>query len=109
MNKGFGFRMQYTVRFERATAVFDRDGSDSLKLYEDAKPAIQVRLDPRMGYTHEIEYLIQCINDDVKPERASLASAAQSLLIVEAEAESVRSGKPVSIVSLSYTAPASAS
>jgi predicted dehydrogenase len=97
MSKGFGFVMQYTVRFERATAVFQRCGNDSLMLHEDGKPSVPVPLDTRMGYTHEIEYLIKCIEANMNPELGSLESATQSLMIVEAEAESVRTGKPTAV------------
>jgi predicted dehydrogenase len=96
MADGFGFQMHYTVNFERATAVFNFDGGNKLTVYQKGKPAI-VPLPPDMGYQHEIAYLLRCIASGTRPSVVTMASAALSVRIVEAEVQSIASGKPVKL------------
>lgn len=91
MSKGFGFSMQFTVNFERATAVFDIGEKHPLKLVRDGK-AEPVDLPAGMGYEHEIDYLIRCIAGGKRPERVTLRDAARSVEIVEAEVKSAATG-----------------
>ena len=97
MTKGFPFTMQYTVNFERATAAFDIANEQPLMLYEEGKPGQAVELREGMGYEHEIAYLIDCINSGQAPSVVSLGDAANSVRIVEAEIESVQTGRPVDL------------
>ncbi len=92
--KGYGFKMQYTVMFERAIALFDLAHKPALRLIEDGKEPVAIDLDPGMGYEYEIAYFIDCIAAGREPERSSIRDAAQSLCILEAELESVASGRP---------------
>jgi predicted dehydrogenase len=89
MTDGFGFSMRYTANFERATADFDIGRDDWLHLSEDGstKP---VELPPGMGYEHEIRYFIDCIKAGQPPKRVSLADAAESVRLVEAEVRSAQ-------------------
>lgn len=96
MSPGFGFRMQYTVNFEHATAEFDFAAPQPLRLVRDGH-AQPVELPPGMGYEHEIGYFLDCIARGVRPEIVTLPSAALSVAIVEAEVKSVTTGKPVRI------------
>lgn len=96
MSPGFGFSMQYTVNFERATAIFDLAGKDVLTLVENGQRR-GIPLDPGMGYEREIDYFLNCVKTGQKPTIVTLESAAKSVAIVEAEARSVRTGKPVKI------------
>jgi len=89
MADGFGFRMQYTINFEKATAIFDIGAKDQLLLVENGTTQA-VPLDPKMGYDYEIAYLVDCINNNRKPTTVTLASAALSVKIVEAEVESIK-------------------
>lgn len=95
MADGHGFDMHYRVNFERATAVFDISGSSPLKLFERGRDAREIALDTRMGYHFEIEYFLRCIREGRSPDRVTLEEAAQAVLIIEAEAESIRTGRPV--------------
>jgi predicted dehydrogenase len=96
MSPSFPFTMQYTVNFERATAVYDLASPQPLKIYRGGKED-PVALEPGMGYAIEIDYFLDCIGRGTPPARATLESAAGSVKIVEAEVESVRVGKPVEI------------
>jgi predicted dehydrogenase len=88
--------MEYTVNFERATAVFNLANKDVLTVSENGQTA-PVPLASGMGYQYEIEYFLDCVANNRKPETVTLESAANSLKIVEAEEKSVKSGKPVKI------------
>jgi len=96
MASGFGFNMQYTVNFEKATAVFDLAAQDQLTLFTRGKRTV-VRVKDGMGYQHEIAYFVECIRKGSRPRTVDPASAAMSVKIVEAEVKSVRTGKPVKV------------
>ncbi|MEI8079005.1 MAG: Gfo/Idh/MocA family oxidoreductase [bacterium] len=96
MTPGFGFQMQYTVNFERATAVFDLGATDQLKLIQNGKTkAIKVKAG--MGYQHEIAYFVDCIKNGQRPQLVEPASAARSVKLVEAEVKSIKTGKVVAV------------
>ncbi len=93
MAKGFGFTMTYCVNFENATAVFDLSMDKPLTLYEPGNEPVAVELKAGMGYVPQLAYFIDCIQAGEAPRRVTLEEAAQSILIVEAEARSVQTGK----------------
>ena len=96
MAPGFGFQMQYTVNFHKATVVFDLAAQDPLRVIEGGKSR-PVRVKAGMGYQHEIAYFVRCVRTGTRPRAVEPASAALSVRIVEAEARSIASGKPVRI------------
>jgi predicted dehydrogenase len=96
MSQGFGFKMEYTVNFERATAVFNLANKDTLTVSENGQTQ-PVPLQTGMGYQYEIEYFLDCVANNRRPETVTLASSAESVKIVEAEEKSVKSGKPVKV------------
>ncbi len=100
MTKGFAFKMTYCVNFENATAVFDISKDNPVTLYEADKEPLSVELNPGMGYAPQLAYFIDCIQSDKGPERVTLKEAAQSILIVEAEALSVESGQKQPVTKL---------
>lgn len=96
MAPGFGFRMHYTANFEDATAVFDLSAPEPLRLYRDGKQQA-VPVEPGMGYQHEIGYFLECLRDNAQPATAPLEHAAGSLEIVEAELQSIQTGRRVDL------------
>ncbi len=96
MAPGFGFQMQYTVNFEKATAVFDLNAPNQLTLIQDGKSK-PVTVKAGMGYQHEITYFLDCIRKGRRPRAVEPASAALSVKIVEAEVKSLKTGKPVKV------------
>lgn len=97
MSKGFGFQMQYTINFERATAVFHFDGKDNLRLCEPGKEPRMVELSEGMGYAYEIAYFLDCIKNNRRPDTVTLDQAAESVRIVEAENRSIAEGQVVKL------------
>ena len=95
MAKGFGFQMHYAVNFERATAVFNLAEESPLTLYEPGEDPRKIELDPGMGYLHEIAYFLDCIRENRAPQRVTLAQAAASVRLIEAEARSMQTGSRV--------------
>ena len=96
MAPGFGFQMQYTVNFERATAVFDIGAAEPLRLIRGGKSQ-PVKVKDGMGYQHEIAYFLDCVRTGRHPDVVDPASATLSVAIVEAEVRSIRTGRPEKI------------
>jgi predicted dehydrogenase len=96
MSPGFGFAMQFTVNFERATAWFDLASPTPLMLAREGRRE-PVPIEKGAGYAGEIDYLLECIRTGRKPSVVTVADAARSVQIVEAEVQSIRTGGPVSL------------
>lgn len=94
MSPGFPFRAEYIVNFQHATAVHDLSHPDPLVLYRPAQEPESILLPEGMGYAGEIAYFINCVEDGVPPSTVTLEDAANDLLIIEAERESIATGKP---------------
>jgi predicted dehydrogenase len=97
MTDGFGFKMQYTVNFETATAIFEFGADEPLTLIEQGKESQAVSLEDRMGYDIEIEYFIECIKAGTKPTTVTLEDAANTIKIIEAEGKSIASGQSAAV------------
>ncbi|HYE17037.1 MAG TPA: Gfo/Idh/MocA family oxidoreductase, partial [Tepidisphaeraceae bacterium] len=96
MTDGYEFRMEYTVNFERATAVYDLRATDKLVLYASGQRTA-VPLEDRMGYDIEIEYFLRCIARNERPKTITLEDAAHAIRITEAEEQSARTGEIVGL------------
>ena len=97
MQAPYEFRMQFTVNFDKATAVYDLlRGDEPLLLYHDGKREA-VELEKCMGYDKEIDYFLDCIERGERPGRVTIEDAANAIKLVEAEAKSVMTGKPVRV------------
>ncbi len=96
MAQGFGFQMQYTVNFEKATAIFDLGAANQLTVVQNGKVK-PVAVKAGIGYEHEIRYFVDCIRKGRRPRAVEPASAALSVKIVEAEVKSLRTGQPVKV------------
>ena len=98
MAGGFTFTMRYTVNFERATARFDLDAPDKLVISEGGTTR-PIALADEMGYAGEIRYLVDCLSEGRPAARSTMASAATTTAILEAERRSIEAGgDPVRVV-----------
>lgn len=98
MTEGFGFNMEYTVVFERATVDFDLTrGAEALRLVEEGKPARILKPEGSDGYVGELGYMLECITSGRPPARVTARDALSAVEICEAEEESIRTGQPVSL------------
>jgi len=96
MSDGFGFRMQYTVNFENATAEFDLAKEKPLLLTQNGKTE-PVTCEPGAGYEPELRYFINCVKTGERPSVVTAQDGVESLRLIEAERESARSGKIVTL------------
>ena len=97
MQAPYEFRMQFTVNFDRATAVYDLLNSASpLVLYHEGRKQT-IELEKAMGYDKEIDYFLDCIERGERPSRVTIDDAANAIKLVEAEAKSVTTGKLVRV------------
>jgi len=97
MTEGVPFNMTYTILFDRATAVFDLAAEHPLMLYETGREPEAIPLQDGMGYTHEIDYFLNCVAEGRRPQRSTVDDALPALQIVEAERRSALNGRPVRI------------
>jgi len=96
MADGFPFRMDYTVNFENATAEYVMLREKPLALYRDGEME-SISCEAADGWQKELAYMARCVAENKAPEIITVSDAAESIAIVEAEAESVRSGKRVEV------------
>ncbi len=96
MSAGFPFRMDYTVNFERATAEYVMLREQPLVIYENGQ-ATPHACEGADGYHNELAYMAQCVASGKAPSIITAADAAESIEIVEAEAESIRAARRVEV------------
>lgn len=91
---GFGFRMRYTVIFERATADFDLGREPKLLLAQggESRP---VEIAPTAGYDGEVAHLLDALATGRRELAATLDEALGLARMLEAERRSLRTGMPV--------------
>ncbi|NMA42603.1 MAG: Gfo/Idh/MocA family oxidoreductase [Oligosphaeraceae bacterium] len=107
MPKGFPFTTIYRATFEKACLEYYGRNTPTLTLYEDGKVShplqdekethIQsgLNISSASPYFNEQEYFFSCIRSNKRPERVTAAAAMQTIALMRAEMESVRSKKPV--------------
>ncbi len=92
----FPFRMEYLVRMEKATVEFAATRGGMVVYPEDGE-AFTPALPEGDGYSREIEYFLACIEQGKRPDVVTPLDARESVRILEAERESVLTGKPVTL------------
>lgn len=88
-----GFRMKYLATFERATVEFDISADPTVKIHT-SEGTTSPTLPTGSGYDGEIRHFIDVVTKG-EQQRATLAEAAGVARLLVAEAESMRTGKPV--------------
>lgn len=95
MTEGFGFNMEYTVVFERATADYSlARGAEALRLFEQGQKPRVISLQGD-GYLGELTHMVECIREGRAPSVVTAQDGARAIQICEAEEESIRTGKIV--------------
>ena len=98
MAEGFGFSMEYTVNFERATADFDNTREkDCLKLFEKDKEPETLKLNAPDGYAGQIAYFANCISQGNAPSTVTAADGVGSVELCEAAGRSIETGEIVTL------------
>jgi len=95
--EGFPFQARFIVTFENATADFDtRRGHEALRVYEGGA-CEPIQIEPYTGWEAEVEHIIDLVSGRVKKPRARIEEALIVTRLLEAERESCRTGRTVSI------------
>jgi len=98
MTEGFGFKMEYTVNFEKATLDYDSGrGADAFKLYVDDQKTIVSPWANENGYEMELRHIIQCIQQGTAPTIVTAADGLSAVEICEAEERSIKTGAVVGL------------
>lgn len=93
-----GFNMAYTLHCERATVDYDlARGADALRVTEAGQPARVVQSEGTDGYRAEIEYMLDCVLNGRPPGIVTARDGVSALEICEAEEQSVRTGRVVTL------------
>lgn len=95
MAEGFPFTMKYDANFDRATVRFDLAAEKNFKVIHTDGSEETPELDSEMGYSHEIDYFLNCVKSGKQPETVTIESSLQSLRINEAERASLQTRQPV--------------
>jgi predicted dehydrogenase len=93
---GCGFEARYMAAFERGALHYSSaEGRGLLEVSEEGPTRPEVP--EGHGYRDEIAYFLQCIEEAEPPERALPESSAFSVKLVEAERQSIESGRSVAL------------
>jgi len=107
MPKGFPFTAAYRATFDKACLEFNGLGNPTLTLYQNDQISYPLQrgdveelksglnISSAGPYFNEQVYFFDCIRKGVQPETVTAADAMQTIKLVRAEIDSVRSGKPV--------------
>lgn len=88
----FPFAMSFRVAMEKASLALHPDGK--LGLYEHGRPATFPDLPPGDGYGLELKHFVDCIESGVASKIVTPESAAESVMVTQAEIKSAASGRP---------------
>ncbi len=88
--------MRYIVIFERATADFDFGRTPQLLLVGEGR-AEPVPIAATSAYELQVQHFLQAITSGARDLRASVDDALGVERLLEAERESVDSGRPVRV------------
>ena len=98
MTDGFGFRMEYTINFEKATADYASGRiAEPLKLYQEGEKPRAVVCASEDGYELELRHIIECIQKDAPPSIVTVDDGLSAVEICEAEEKSIKTGAPTSL------------
>ena len=96
MSDSFGFKMEYTVNFEKATADFDlARGADALKLHEEGQKTRTIECAAEDGYLVELRHMVQSIQNGTPPTIVTAADGLSAVEICDAEERSIKTGAVV--------------
>jgi predicted dehydrogenase len=98
MSSGFGFNMEYTVQFEKATADYSLvRGTDALRLFEKGQQPRTIKPPGGDGYIGELSHMTESIRANKLPTVVTPRDGASAVEICEAEEQSIQTGQIVSL------------
>jgi predicted dehydrogenase len=103
MAKGFGFRMAYTVNFEKGTADYDLARGDQALKFSSDDQTNDIKCEGPDGYVGQLTHFAEAIRKGEDPTRVNAEDGVQSILLCEAEERSIELGLPVKVAASSST------
>lgn len=97
MMPAFGLEMRFHIALEQATIAFDFQRKPSLRLCPAQGEAVAPECGAGDGYLRQIAHFAQRVRGENVPTVMTLQQARESLRIVQAERESARTGRTVSL------------
>jgi len=94
--KGFPFRMTFLVHLEGATVEWDAPRAP-LTVYSEGASPLTPPLPDGTGYSREIASFLDCVERNIQPVVVSPFDARETIRLIQAEIESLHSGKPVDL------------
>lgn len=96
LGEGYPFAMRYLANFENATVDYDCTRDEDLQISQNDKTQ-HLKIEGNDGYANELAYFINCVKTNTPPARVTAQDAITSIQLIEAEAQSVKTGKPIVI------------
>jgi predicted dehydrogenase len=93
---GSAFRMRYLVAFERATADWDVSRDPTLLLTQDGRSQPVVLPTPT-AYEAQMRHFVELVTGRSRAPRATIQDAVCTAALLEAEEQSLKTGRPVSL------------
>ncbi|MHC4311682.1 MAG: Gfo/Idh/MocA family protein [Planctomycetota bacterium] len=93
----FGFEMSFNIVQEKATIVYDCTREPAFKVCPAEGEAFTPEVQPGDGYILQIDHFVKIISGEQVAPVTTLDASRDSIKIVEAEKESIRTGGIVSI------------
>lgn len=93
----FGFQMRFHIAMETATLDFDFQRDPKLRLSTAAGETMVPPCEPGDGYARQIDHFARRVRGENVPQVVTPDDAWRSLRIIEAERESARLGRAVTI------------
>jgi predicted dehydrogenase len=98
MSGGHGFRMAYTVAFEKATVDFDSSRqAEALCLYEADRAPRVIKCKGAGAFHDELSYLADCIRRGQPPAIVTAQDGLNAVRICEAAGKSIKTGGVVKL------------
>jgi predicted dehydrogenase len=97
MPDSFPFEMGFQVLGEKGIIDFSQAKDPMLKFYPFDGEPYTPQFTPGTGYERELAYFAECMSSGKAPTRITAKSARESVAMIAAECESIRTGQVVTI------------
>ena len=98
MTPSFGFEMSFNIVLEKATIVYDCTRDPAFRVCPAEGKAFTPQVAPGDGYSREIAHFAELIQGKDVPAITTLEQSRDSIKIIEAEKESVRTGQKANLI-----------
>ena len=97
MSPGFGFEMSFKIMLEEATLIYSSAQEATFRIYPKDGEMVKPDIPEGDGYSFEIKHFVENISGKKVPSVITPEQSADSVKIIEAEKESIRTMEKSSI------------